>query len=162
MSPKLCPSISAHGLRCASGSESNRCSSVSKRKASSQSASRVHWFLYLEDDLVLRDSLLLEKLAFFNRSAPPHALLLPHRYEFWNGHKVLTDLVSKARVGYEWNRPTLIGVLLSARVEKPHSAPPPHCPPRWQPQRWPNTASGLVTGSAALRPEREAATGRLR
>ncbi len=56
----------------------------------------VDWFLYLEDDLVLTDGLLLEKLAYFNRGAPPEALLLPHRYEFWNGSKTHIDLVSRA------------------------------------------------------------------
>ena len=38
---------------------------------------------------LLSDGLVLEKLAYFNSGAPPEALLLPHRYEFWNGRQDL-------------------------------------------------------------------------
>src|SRR3954453_410608 len=57
------------------------------------------WFMFLEDDLVLSDQLLLEKLAFFNAAAPEDAVLLPHRYELSQGRKVRIDLRSKRRAG---------------------------------------------------------------
>jgi len=55
------------------------------------------WFLFLEDDLVLTDSLLLEKLAFFAAAAPADAVLLPHRYELLEGGKVWIDMRSRHR-----------------------------------------------------------------
>lgn len=57
------------------------------------------WFLFLEDDLVLGDNLLLEKLAFFNDAAPADSVLLPHRFEVWQGRKIWIDLRSKGRPG---------------------------------------------------------------
>lgn len=83
----------------------------------------VDWFLYLEDDLVLTDGLVLEKLAYFNSGAPPDALLLPHRYEFWNGAKTYIDLVSRSSPDWTWNRLTLIRIegWEFAEFENPHS-----------------------------------------
>jgi hypothetical protein len=60
------------------------------------------WFVFLEDDLVLHDPLVLDKLAFFNEAAPPDALLLPHRYEVWQSRKVCIDLRSSNRPGEDW------------------------------------------------------------
>lgn len=53
------------------------------------------WFLYTEDDIVLSDALVIEKLRYFSDGAPEGALLLPHRYELWQGRKHYIDLVSK-------------------------------------------------------------------
>lgn len=83
------------------------------------------WFLYLEDDIVLADSLLLEKLRWFNDGAPPEAILLPHRYELWNGRKVFIDMWSKEVRPEEraWSRLTLLelGDWKFAEFENPHS-----------------------------------------
>ncbi len=81
------------------------------------------WFIYFEDDLVLSDSLVLEKLAYFNSGAPPDALLLPHRYEFWNGQKTYIDLESRHGREWAWNRLTLIQIesWRFAEFENPHS-----------------------------------------
>jgi hypothetical protein len=57
------------------------------------------WFLFLEDDLVLHDNLLLEKLAFFNNAAPADAVLLPHRFEVWHGRKIWIDFRTKYHPG---------------------------------------------------------------
>jgi hypothetical protein len=57
------------------------------------------WFLFLEDDLVLYDNLLLEKLAFFNNAAPDDAVLLPHRFEIWCGRKIWIDFRTKYHPG---------------------------------------------------------------
>jgi hypothetical protein len=53
----------------------------------------------LEDDLVLCDNLLLEKLVLFNEAAPTDAVLLPHRFEVWHGHKIWIDLRAKDHPG---------------------------------------------------------------
>ncbi len=45
------------------------------------------WFLYVEDDLLLTDSVMLEKLEYFNGGAPDGSVLLSHRYEFWRGRR---------------------------------------------------------------------------
>ena len=64
------------------------------------------WFLFLEDDIVLRDSWALEKLAFFNDAAgDPRLLLTPHRFEMLNGEKVYFDLRwQKDFKEFAWNR----------------------------------------------------------
>jgi hypothetical protein len=82
------------------------------------------WFLYLEDDIVVGDGMLLDKLAFFNEHAPPEALLLPHRYEFWHGRKTYVDLVSKRSPEIcAWNRLTELelGDWRFVEYENPHS-----------------------------------------
>jgi hypothetical protein len=51
------------------------------------------WFLFIEDDIVLHDSFILEKLEKFNaKCGYAHAVLLPNRYEFWQGTKSYIDL----------------------------------------------------------------------
>lgn len=51
------------------------------------------WFLFIEDDIILHDSSLLEKLDKFNKKCGyDHAVLLPNRYEFWQGTKSYIDL----------------------------------------------------------------------
>jgi hypothetical protein len=100
-------------------------------------AETADWFLYLEDDILVADSLLLEKLDYFNGAAPPDALLLPHRYELWRGRKTYIDLVSKAspEIG-SWNRLTVLRVddWKFAEFENPHSGF--YCLSRPQLRRW--------------------------
>jgi hypothetical protein len=87
-------------------------------------AESAEWFLYLEDDILLSDSLALEKLAYFNAGAPAEALLLPHRYEYWKGRRTYIDLVSKLSPEIcGWNRFTVleIGDWKFAEFANPHS-----------------------------------------
>lgn len=99
-------------------------------------ADEFDWFLYLEDDLLLSDGLVLEKLAYFNAGAPREALLLPHRYEFWEGRKIYIDLVSKASLDWNWNRLTLLEIddWKFAEFDNPHSGC--YCLSRPQLHRW--------------------------
>ena len=117
------------------------------------------WFLYLEDDLILGDGLLLEKLAFFNRGAPPEALLLPHRYEFWNGRKTYIDLSSKAKLDFEWNRLTVIETMgwKFAEFDNPHSGW--YCLSREQLGRWLDTGRHWYGLCSYYGPRESAATG---
>lgn len=57
---------------------------------------RHDWFLFLEDDLVIRDSTLLDKLAAFNAAvADDRIVLVPHRFEFVAGAKTYVDLYDR-------------------------------------------------------------------
>lgn len=50
------------------------------------------WFLFIEDDIVIHDSCLLDKLECFNKhSSDDRAVLLPNRYEIWQGMKTYID-----------------------------------------------------------------------
>jgi hypothetical protein len=63
------------------------------------------WFAYLEDDLLLRDSLLFEKLSWFSQLAGPAALLLPNRFEVDAGphiHRAYVDGDLRAATTARW------------------------------------------------------------
>jgi hypothetical protein len=118
------------------------------------------WFVYLEDDIVLGDSLLLEKLQYFNTGAPPEALLIPHRYEFSNGRKFYVDLTaSKSDWEASWNRLTAleIGDWKFAECENPHSGF--YCLSKEQLQRWLDTGRHWYGLCSYVGPRESAATG---
>jgi hypothetical protein len=122
-------------------------------------ADSADWFLYLEDDLVLGDSFLLEKLAYFNAGAPPEALLLPHRYEFWRGRKVYIDLLSRRTVDWAWNRLTMldVGEWKFAEFDNPHSGT--YCLSRAQLRRWLDSGRHWYGRVSFGAPRESAATG---
>lgn len=81
------------------------------------------WFLFIEDDIVVHDSLILEKLERFNQyCGRPDAVLLPNRYEMWEGKKNYIDLTIDVRIA--WNRLSLIEIegMKYAECTNPHSA----------------------------------------
>jgi len=52
------------------------------------------WFFFLEDDILINDSYLLEKLTFFNNSTlRPSMLLTPHLFEMLDGRKYYVNLL---------------------------------------------------------------------
>lgn len=62
-------------------------------------------FFWLEDDIVVEDSMFLEKVIRFNTAAAnPSILLSPNRYEFYHGVKNYVDM-------YNWSRlaPIVLG-----------------------------------------------------
>jgi hypothetical protein len=121
------------------------------------------WFLYTEDDIVLADSLLLEKLDYFNSGAPADAVLLPHRYELRDGQKFYIDLWSKRARPEEqaWNRLTLleIGGWKFAEFENPHSGF--FCLSQQQLRRWLATGRRWAGLASYVGPRESAATGAL-
>jgi hypothetical protein len=124
-------------------------------------ATEFDWFLFSEDDIVLWDSLLLEKLAYFASGAPPDAIVLPHRYEMWNGVLTYVDAVARDDPTPAWNRHTLleVGGWRFAEFVNPHSGF--YCLSRRQLERWLESGRhwyGLVTYAA---PRESAATGAL-
>jgi hypothetical protein len=122
-------------------------------------AGEADWFLYLEDDLVLGDALLLEKLAYFNEGAPAEALLLPHRYELWQGRKTYIDLVSRSSLEWTWNRLTEleVGGWRFAEFENPHSGC--YCLSQAQLRRWLETGRRWYGLTSYSGPRESAATG---
>jgi hypothetical protein len=51
------------------------------------------WFIFIEDDIILHDSYILEKLERFStKCGYDNAVLLPNRYELWQGTKSYIDL----------------------------------------------------------------------
>lgn len=121
--------------------------------------SEADWFLYLEDDLVLVDSFLLEKLSYFNLGTALDLLLVPHRYEFWRGRKVYIDLISKSSADWRWNRSTVIDVggLKFAEFANPHSGC--YCLSRPQMEKWIATGQQWRGRLTYFGPRESAATG---
>jgi hypothetical protein len=101
------------------------------------------WFMFLEDDIVATDVLLLEKLAYFNAGAPPGTLLLPHRYEYFEGERTYVDQVSKRspvpELAFDRHTVLEIGGWKFAEFANPHSAF--YCLSQEQLERW--LATGL-------------------
>jgi hypothetical protein len=119
------------------------------------------WFLYLEDDLIVNDSLLLEKLAYFNAATPKNAVLLPHRYELWNGSKVYIDLCTKQHPGEQRTTNALTRIQIDAwkfgEFENPHSGT--FCLSREQLDRWLGSGRHWYGLSSYVGPRESAATG---
>jgi hypothetical protein len=124
-------------------------------------ADEFDWFFYLEDDLVLGDSLVLEKLDYFNDGAPASAVLLPHRYELWNGRKSYIDLRSRRSPGEHrsTNRLTTIAIAdwKFAEFANPHSGC--YCLSRRQLGRWLDAGRHWYGLSSYVGPRESAATG---
>ena len=80
------------------------------------------WFLFLEDDILIQDSYILEKLEKFNANCgSKRALLFPNRYELWEGTKRYIDLIIDS--GLEWNRLSSVEVdgVKFGECTNPHS-----------------------------------------
>jgi hypothetical protein len=118
------------------------------------------WFLYTEDDVVLVDGLVLEKLRYFNDGAPDGAVLLPHRYELWRGRKHYIDLVSRhsPELGHS-NHLTVIdiGGWKFAEFENPHSGW--YCLSQDQLRRWLATGRHWYGKISLVAARESAATG---
>ncbi len=54
------------------------------------------WFLFIEDDIAIRDSCFLEKMSRFNAGVDSDRILvMPHRYELVDGLKTYIDLYDR-------------------------------------------------------------------
>lgn len=93
------------------------------------------WFLFLEDDIVLHDSFFLEKLEQFNqRCGYSNAVLLPNRYEIWEGTKRYIDLTIDTKIA--WNKLSQVEIegVKYGECTNPHSAL--YCLSQAQLQAW--------------------------
>jgi hypothetical protein len=123
-------------------------------------ADTTDWFLYLEDDILLSDPLVLDKLSYFNAGAPEEALLLPHRYEYWRGRRTYIDLVSKSSPEIcQWNSLTVleIGGWKFAEFANPHSGF--YALSRRQLHRWLETGRNWYRKVSFVASRESAATG---
>jgi hypothetical protein len=115
------------------------------------------WFLFIEDDIVIHDSFLLEKLEKFNQHCGyNNAVLLPNRYEIWEGTKRYIDLTIDTEVA--WNR--LSGIEIEgvkyAECTNPHSAL--YCLSQAQLQAWVKSGQRWKYQNVMVGPLESAAT----
>lgn len=93
------------------------------------------WFLFIEDDIVLRDSFLLEKLEQFNQNCGcNNAILLPNRYELYEGVKNYIDFTIDETLA--WNKVSVLNIhgVKFAEWTNPHSGL--YCLSQAQMQLW--------------------------
>ena len=80
------------------------------------------WFLFLEDDIVIQDSFLLEKLERFNSKAGlERDVLLPNRYELWESTKRYVDLTIDTEMAWSKLSPLEVDGVKFAECTNPHS-----------------------------------------
>ena len=86
------------------------------------------WFVFAEDDTLVNDSCLLEKLTLFNSATKdPSMLLTPHRFEMLEGKKYHIDLLwpeFKECKECSWNRLATFAIakIKFGECNRPHSA----------------------------------------
>ncbi|MEG5035854.1 hypothetical protein QUB37_14695 [Microcoleus sp. AT3-A2] len=93
------------------------------------------WFLFIEDDIVLYDAFILEKLENFNRqSGYENAILYPHRFEMYQGTKRYIDLTIDDHLS--WNQLSSVKIenVKFAECSNPHSGF--YCLSRKQMKEW--------------------------
>ncbi|MEG4587374.1 hypothetical protein QUA54_19475 [Microcoleus sp. MOSTC5] len=96
---------------------------------------KIDWFLFIEDDTVLYDAFILEKLENFNRqSGYENAILYPNRYEMDQGTKRYIDLTIQQPL--LWNQLSSVEIegVKFAEFNNPHSAF--YCLSRNQMKQW--------------------------
>lgn len=100
------------------------------------------WFAFIEDDIVIHDGAFLAKLRRFNQqSRDPLALLLPNRYELWQGSKRYIDLAMDDFL--LWNKFSRIEVdgAVLAECTNPHCGM--YCLSREQMEVWMSSSRDL-------------------
>lgn len=83
------------------------------------------YFLFLEDDIVIHDSCILDKIDVFNKYSPDKtAILFPHRYEMFNGVKFYIDMgeINGEKAKFNKLSSFKIGEIEFAECHNPHSA----------------------------------------
>lgn len=93
------------------------------------------WFLFLEDDIILHDSYILEKLEKFSANCgSDRDLLFPNRYELWEGTKRYIDFTIDTKL--ELNRLSIVEIegVKFAEYTNAHSGF--FCLSKDQVQRW--------------------------
>lgn len=80
------------------------------------------WFVFLEDDIILQDSFLLEKLEKFNTKVGlTRDVLLPNRYELWEVTKRYIDLTIDDEMAWSKLSTLEIDGVKFAECTNPHS-----------------------------------------
>jgi hypothetical protein len=115
------------------------------------------WFLFIEDDIILHDSYLLEKLNTFNRyCGDEQAVLLPNRYEMWQGSKYYIDLTIED--GLTWDRLSVVEIngVKYAECSNPHSGF--YCLSQAQMKQWMRSGRSWKNQNIMVGPLESAAT----
>lgn len=93
------------------------------------------WFLFLEDDIVIHDSYILEKLEKFNTECGySRAVLLPNRYELWEVKKSYIDLTIDKKIAWNGLSTVEIEGVKFTECTNPHSGL--YCLSKLQMQLW--------------------------
>lgn len=79
------------------------------------------WFLLIEDDIVLRDSFMLEKLQKFTRYYGERAILMPHRFEMRGTTKSYIDLTIDSKLAWDRLSTETIDGVAFTDMTNPHS-----------------------------------------
>ncbi len=93
------------------------------------------WFLFIEDDIVLYDAFVIEKLEKFNlQSGYEKAILYPNRFEMYEGTKRYIDLTIDPHLS--WNQLSSVEIegVKFAEFSNPHSGF--YCLSRKQMKQW--------------------------
>ena len=93
--------------------------------------------MFCEDDIVINDSCFLDKIELFNKySDNDKAILLPNRYEIFNGVKFYIDMGEIEGKKCKWNKLSKIQInrLEFAESQNPHSAC--YCLSKKQMRKW--------------------------
>lgn len=115
------------------------------------------WFLYLEDDIVITDGYFIGKLERFNlMSGNESIVLLPHRYELWEGIKRYIDLAMDDDL--QWSRltPVVIDGIRFGECTNPHSGL--YCLSAKQLQKWLRSPQDLNRRNLFAGPRESAST----
>jgi len=93
------------------------------------------WFLFIEDDIVLYDAFILEKLENFNRqSGYENAILYPNRFEMYQGTKRYIDLTLEPPV--LWNQLSSVEIESVKFAESSHTHSAFYCLSKSQMKHW--------------------------
>jgi hypothetical protein len=93
------------------------------------------WFLFIEDDIILQDSYLIEKLEKFStKCGSQRSVLLPNRYELWEVTKRYIDLIIDPEMA--WNNLSSINIegVKFAECTNPHAGF--YCLSKFQMKLW--------------------------
>jgi hypothetical protein len=120
------------------------------------------YFIFLEDDILLNDSWLINKIADFNTYSPQNSyVLLPHRFEYHNGIKYYLDQIAvngKALAYYSYIDMFKVkhGHIKYCIYENPHAAF--YCLNKTQIYKWVQSGYKWKNKVVAIGPLESAAT----
>lgn len=115
------------------------------------------WFIFIEDDIVIYDSLFLEKIDAFCRQSPrPNALLFPNRYEMYDGKKSYIDLTVVSEPVWDKVSSFEINGVKFSEFVNPHSGM--YCLSQTQMQHWIHSGRNWKNRDIMVGPLESAAT----
>lgn len=115
------------------------------------------WFMFIEDDIVIYDSLFLEKLAAFHQTFPrKNVLLFPNRYEMHEGNKSYIDLTIDGNLAWDKVSSVVMNGIKLAECTNSHSGI--YCLSQTQMHYWIRSGRNWKNRSIMVGPLETAAT----